>query len=707
MQESGKKKSSSKKETGVKEKSLNFVLLIPTVALMAIIPMIAYLHKYKTGLDQYNWYSSYTDATDFFLYWKMVWINVTSVVTLLLMIFVYFAEEMKFTWTRELVPIAVYAGCCFISALFSINSHYSFNGIYEQFESVWTLLSYSLMLYYAFSLCQYRTSIKRLTWCFAGGMALMTALGLSQVFRHDFFRTDAGLKYMTPSSYDGGPLTFNFEVGRPYLTLYNPNYIGFYVALSVPVLIGLFFASRKIWQKLICAFLAVSLMIILFASQSRAGIFAVAVGVLILLIIMRRYFIKNKLSIVALIILIILVAGSFVVANRLSNNMLITRIKEVFSFTKDTTQLKDIVTDHDDIKVYYGDNTLTMSVTQDEAGNDIFRLTDQDGKEIPFTTDNTTAECTIGDQRFPFTFFSIRSDSFNGFELIIDGNPYPFSSLMGSDGIEYYGGGGSHFKLKRHSNNVPFLKDHFKFANMRGYIWARTIPLLKKYFLFGSGPDTFIIAFPNDDVVGLNNSGHVNEIITKPHEFYLQVGVQTGVPSLIALLVLFIWYIIDSFRCYWSSRYDDKDGIAFLGAGYMAGVIGYLFHALTNDSCTATAPIFWCALGIGLGINHFVRTNGLLPLKKVKKAKASAGGNSQAEISAGPDVGKADDAKTGPVKTKAENKSDEAIDADKAADKDTASSGISGPSDKEDADNGESSQAEKTSGSSSKKKKRR
>jgi O-antigen ligase len=182
---------------------------------------------------------------------------------------------------------------------------------------------------------------------------------------------------------------------------------------------------------------------------------------------------------------------------------------------------------------------------------------------------------------------------------------------------------GTIMKLATITESVSYLDKHYSLANMRGYIWDRTIPLLKKYFFLGSGPDTFIIAFPNSDLVGLYNSGHNNEIITKPHCMYLQVGVQTGVISLIALLIFFGWYLIDSLRLYWRCQYNQY--LPLIGVGIFCAVIGYLILGLTNDSCIAISPIFYTLLGTGLGINHKIRTElaevCILPKKQKKTEK--------------------------------------------------------------------------------------
>ena len=49
---------------------------------------------------------------------------------------------------------------------------------------------------------------------------------------------------------------------------------------------------------------------------------------------------------------------------------------------------------------------------------------------------------------------------------------------------------------------------HESFASSRGYIWSRTIPLLKETLFIGTGADTFVIAFPQDDYIGKINSGY-------------------------------------------------------------------------------------------------------------------------------------------------------------------------------------------------------
>jgi hypothetical protein len=626
----------NKRKQPPREKSFSMGLLLPIIALLAVIPLIMMMHQYNTNLGDFEWFTAYAETIDFFLYYKMVWIIITCCYIIFCLVYLFFVEEQKLHKIKQLIPMAVYCGISLISAIASKYSYFSFHGIYEQFESVWILLGYGIMVYYAFHVMHSESAVKRTMNFFLIGIAVMAALGLTQVFKHDFFRTSLGQKLITPSSYTGGSLTFNFELGRPYLTLYNPNYIGFYAALTIPVILTLFFAFQKIWQKAACGILALAMLLILFASQSRAGIVALVVSLFVMLLCMRRLFLKHwKVGTIGIVVII----AAFFLINAINQNVLLSRLQNMFSSQAEYYPLKEIQTNDDNITIVYQtqernqaendtlteEDSLVFRVTQDTDGNDLFDLRDGTDAAIAYSLSEAGDCYVINDARFPFTFCSVRSDSFNGFSVTIDGKVWYLTNLMTEGDTTYYcrSDAGTIMKLATITESVSYLDKHYSLANMRGYIWDRTIPLLKKYFFLGSGPDTFIIAFPNSDLVGLYNSGHNNEIITKPHCMYLQVGVQTGVISLIALLIFFGWYLIDSLRLYWRCQYNQY--LPLIGVGIFCAVIGYLILGLTNDSCIAISPIFYTLLGTGLGINHKIRTElaevCILPKKQKKTEK--------------------------------------------------------------------------------------
>lgn len=602
------------------EKKFSFFLVLPVIAVLAIIPLITYYYEYDTKLEQFEWYTMKATAVDFFLHYKTVALIIVSVYMVFAVVYMVLGEERKFAWDNKLIPLLVYAVISFISAIASKYSSFSFNGIFEQFEPVWVLIGYFIIVYYCFFIFQEETVLRRTMKWFMAGISVMSALGLSQAFRHDFLRTDLGQKLISPEP----GLEFKFEIGRAYLTVYNPNYVGFYATLIVPVLVALIFTTKKIWSRIGYAFLAVSLVIVLFASQSRAGVITIIFSLLLMLLCMRKVFIKNwKITVAAVAVF----AAAFIGINVFNQNILIDRMKSMFSTTPEVHPLESIVTNDDNVTIRYNGNTLVFKVEQDEYTNDVFNIEDSSGSPVNYHLSEDGTSYAIDDERFPFTFASIRATDFHGFSVTIDGQPWYFSNLMKANNKTYYALGGNMalMKLTEQEKSLDFLENHYHFANGRGYIWARTLPLLKKYFFLGSGPETFIIAFPNNDLVGLYNSWHQNEIVTKPHCMYLQVAVQTGVPSLIALLLFFIFYIVNSFSIYWKNNYEGY--LPKVGVAIFVSSVGYMILALTNDSCVATSPIFYALIGIGLGINYRLKKD----IKNSKAVKENAPGIAKQE----------------------------------------------------------------------------
>jgi O-antigen ligase len=134
-------------------------------------------------------------------------------------------------------------------------------------------------------------------------------------------------------------------------------------------------------------------------------------------------------------------------------------------------------------------------------------------------------------------------------------------------------------------------------ASKRGYIWSRTLPLIKEKPILGYGPDTFAIFFPQHDVVGKFKYFNRSKIIVdKPHNLYLQIGFNTGLISLAAVLILFGSYFLRNLKLYLTCKFDNyytEIGLAFLAAFTAYAVAGFF-----NDSVVSVAPVFWIILGL-------------------------------------------------------------------------------------------------------------
>lgn len=103
------------------------------------------------------------------------------------------------------------------------------------------------------------------------------------------------------------------------------------------------------------------------------------------------------------------------------------------------------------------------------------------------------------------------------------------------------------------------------------------------------------MVFPQNDYVGRVNAAKVmyEQVITKPHDLYLQTALQTGVLSLLCLL----GFLGSSLKKLLKKESGIWKTLTFC-------IAGYLIMGLVNDSMIVTAPVFWVLLGTGAGVDY-------------------------------------------------------------------------------------------------------
>lgn len=575
--------------------------LIPLIFILVVIPLISKVYLYDPKLSQYDWFPEFTEMPDIFLYYKSLFFTITAIIMAVLILGKRFIEDRHAITAIEFYPLATYAILALLSTIFSKYRSFGFSGIYEQFESIWVLLGYCVAAYYAYIFVEEEDIAFLIRW-FLIGIALLTTLGVLQALSHDFFRTTLGQKLVT-SGTKYTSLDFNFEEDRVYMSLYNPNYVGSYVALIFPILICLilFFKSSEnkdsnkflpilecIGSLLMVAGLAFSLI----KSASKSGIVAVAVTFFLLFLVLiprlKKYW---YLGILALAVMI----GGVFFADRALDHLLSDSIQNLFSGEKKTYDLEDITVTDNDIIVTYKENILHLRITEDYD----IEVTDTTGTILPLEKDGSFSY-VIADDRFSdisVSLFPIEDHMSIGINIL--GTAWYFSNDNDTGEYRYYNIYGKWTNFTVAPSAVFTGRESI--ATNRGYIWARTIPLLKNYVLLGSGADTFSIVYPNDDYLGMYNCGYTGQIITKPHNLYLQIGVQTGVLSLLAFLAFYLIYFISSFLLYTRCKLDSYS--SKIGLGIFIGSFGYMISGIINDSMITVAPVFWVLMGVGININ--------------------------------------------------------------------------------------------------------
>lgn len=589
--------------------------LILILAVICIIPMIVRLKIYEHNMGQFQWFSGGEHHFDLFLYYKQ-WtlITIASFMALIIMLKV-FIDRRHLRFLSVFTPLAIYGLLALLSAIFSKYSSFSFSGSFEQFESVLALIGYCIIAYYSFLFVSTEKDFKIIIIFMIGAALVMSILGVFQFLGHDFFTSKEAYRLIIPREYrNGSDLTLNFEEGRVYLSLYNPNYVGVYIALFAPVIITMFFFQKNMILMLLSALSIVGLAVCLVGSQSLSGYMGLGVAILCIPIFMWRTLIKRFYITVPIVLFVIL--GLFTL-NNMTDNFFINKFMNSMKNSRVEYSLTDMEAENDYVTLKYKGNQLQVRYLPQGEETSPYLLLDENNQVVQGTYDVNSKLYAANDERFAGMVIGMDPELEGVFYIQVEGIQYRFTNLT-VDGTYYYIN--QYNKIDKIVNAPAAVFDGYeRLASGRGYIWSRTIPLIKKYIFLGSGPDTFAMAFPQQDYINLAQAGYGNVLMTKPHNLYLQIAIQTGLLSLIAFLVFYAMYFVQCIRLYLGGHFNTS--YAKFGVAIFISTIAYMFTGLANDSSITTAPVFWALIGIGISANYLAKPHILKEREALKAAK--------------------------------------------------------------------------------------
>ena len=266
-------------------------------------------------------------------------------------------------------------------------------------------------------------------------------------------------------------------------------------------------------------------------------------------------------------------------------------------------KLETIIETDDYVEFCYNSMTFreTMRV---EDGVVYLDFTDAEGNQILYDYDESGMIYTLTEPGLAgITSYSAKMlDTYIGFVTTIDSKSWMFTYTYKDDVLSYYTVNALGHLDKNITSSSAIFTEHYDLFNGRGYIWAKTIPLLKDHLLLGSGADSFSLIFPQSDYVSAYKGGYENMIISKPHCMFMQTAVQTGLLSLFLLLAFYLWYVIQCIKLYlWKKAQTLEQALA---AAIFAGTAGFMVISLVNDSTICVTPVFSVLLGIGIVLNR-------------------------------------------------------------------------------------------------------
>lgn len=592
-----------------------FLRMLPVLLMVGIVPLIVRQYAYKTGLEKYPWFANVDESYEFFLAPKAAVLTVLMFVLAGGVLLRVWKDKRKIAFIKLFLPLFAYGVLAFLSACFSVNRTFSFNGSYEQFESVWVLFSYVLVVYYVFLYAQSEMELQVVVDAICFAATVVGLLGTLQGLGFDFMETKFVQKLVTTDEFltaIGGKLTINFGAGQAYATMYNPNYLGVFGAFVLPFLAMLVLFEKNKWRRIwhIADFVLVALALL--SSRSRAGLIAAAAALCVAIVVCIRGLLKRwYLAIPAVNFAVVLV----LLVNAYNDNAIFDRLKNIFTadnvkteeytaedgtvvkktgLTEMYTAAEGVVFSYNGIRVQ-----VSLYVNADTYG---FYAFEETGEQLLLTKSET-------EELFVFEHPALQKVKvepvFIGERLglsIIAGREWNFVYNESKGRYQYITDYGKESDMIMAESFL--FENRQQFFSHRGYIWSHTLPLLKKHIILGSGPDTFLLAYPQEDYLNMRSHGFENQVMTKPHSLYLQTGVQTGVLSLLCLLAFYGWYAVWSFRLYCFRKLDIKE--EGFGVAALIGSIGYMISGISNDSMVVTAPVFWGMIGLGIAANMLV-----------------------------------------------------------------------------------------------------
>ena len=560
---------------------------VPLYIIAAGLPLIIYFHVHHTGMESLPWFPNQKIWTDFFLYGKSKCVHFTALgMSLFLIIGAVKKKNIKFD--REWFWILLLGVLQLVSAFVSLAPQQSFLGGMEQYESVWVLTGYLVIGAYAYQQTVKSANPQYLIYALFMGAFLSCLLGITQLFQNDFWESGIGKRLLVPESYKElrESLRFNFSQGswKPvYLVSYNPNYAGIYLLMLLPCMV----LCEKKYAGILCILAAICMVGTLSKTVLFSAVVLAVMGMVLFGAVMNKKW-KRRSKMIG--IFLMLFAVLFAVYEKKTDS---------FEYKN---KLQRVICNEDYVKIVFQGERILMRDIPLEEGGVTYEIIYEDGSLVNLLWNEASGEMDPQEDKLQGLHFKVYEKNNISYIMFRYGDiPFRFTKSTEIGTYEYVSINGKLDELQ----DAPKIFGGFEgMISGRGYIWSRTLPVIIDNPWFGTGPDTFVLAFPQDDYVVRSNLGHTffTQILTNAHSLYLHMAEQTGIPSLVCFLIFVGIYLKKSWKLYFGkTSYSEIEKI---GAGIFLGIIGYMLCGLTFASSVCTTPIFWLLLGTGIGINR-------------------------------------------------------------------------------------------------------
>lgn len=606
--------------------------LFHQVLIIAVLPLVFYIHasRFYGGGASVEYLS-----INGFTFYKSVWLIFGAFFSV---VFYLLHETYRSLWVDKY--LFAFAYLTILSTIFSPYPEIAIWGQKNQNEGLLTVIGYIGVCFIFSRLPARSTYLKAFCIITFISATALSLIGLMQFFRSDPLLNGKFVEFFTPEYskqiLDGIKPVLTEENWHGITCFFgNGNYAGCYFSMlfAFSFILFTFLEGRA---RIITGFLNILFFMNLLGSKSRAAMIATFVALLIVLLISNNHFEKKIKSVVIVFVLASLAAFAMdyytlkagnpgLFSETISKEMLYKNKVEGLSLTGKSLEVK-----------------ISGAILKILSSSEGLEFYDENGTQIsykflPGEIDLITRFKEIIELRKKFSSVKSPDDNHSGslalgkmdvFSLIFPKKHLPGFKInvCPEHGLVQVKRGDVSIFVQNTAEGFKLLDKYGQdcdvrpvesfgfrgfesFGSGRGYIWSRTLPLLKKTVFLGYGPDTFIEFFPNHDCIGklLHLSSGLEKDVDKPHSFYLQTALHSGCLSLFVLFGLFFRYINVSIKVAKNSNLERFEFI--FSRSVFAGILAYLIAMLFNDGVVSVAPIFWSFLGLGILANEMCCLN--------------------------------------------------------------------------------------------------
>lgn len=608
------------------KKNIDIVIRWILYIYAAIFPWCTYVKKLYYNSEEKRLISSeISGISDAFVYTK-AWITVAAAAILLVLIIlqvvIYKQKIFDFSMTNNkivTVCIGVYIFCTVISTLIAANRKTALWGGTAGCEGVFVLCAYVIiMLSVKYSCHTYRaqygsTAKSPVEYIVLTEAVILTILTGVELFYKPVAQIIMGSEYENTYG-DMISLTFN-----------SPSYCAAFIILLAPFCIHYLLQAGKLLKTLVWSGLSVSVITAVILTRSTAAFYIVLLETALVVIVtavlhthgtsevakkeagiksntaakatpagqgadMPDNRIKNNIAVKALCltgVIVCVIIVNIISGSRITDSALNSAVNKTTAIHSDNYYMvRGISVDKGAITIKGSSNALKCIINDeeniyftDEYDNILNVRSDGDSITFPYPYDMISAGFENSALWLDLGYkgrisFAIKDGQF--YPMAADGSLINDISSGDKAGEELYTD--SHKKI-----DALFTG--------RGYIWRKTLPLLKNTIIFGHGAGTFGLYFKQFDYAGLLNSqGNVDLIVDRPHSMYIQMAFSQGILCMTAYAVMVITVIITFIK---DNKCKNINKLPVIIA-----VIGFCIMELITDSSVTVNPIFWAVLGL-------------------------------------------------------------------------------------------------------------